>query len=170
MSSPTDRANRDRLQPCLLDRLTDDRPTERSESRDSSMMSLSAYRSSVLRDLETLLNTPERFNARKERDFPEAATSVLNYGAPDLSGRTVSGISPEELRKRLTESVRRFEPRVLRGSLSLDVRQSVAGSSQNGFEITITGELWAQPAPEPVNLRSRLDLDTGRYTLENAGG
>ena len=46
----------ERLQPSLLDRLTDDEPGSRSEGRDKRVMSMRQLRAAVLRDLEWLLN------------------------------------------------------------------------------------------------------------------
>ncbi len=47
----------ERLQPCLLDRLTDDEPEVKQESRDRRITSLRKYKQAVLSDLAMLLNT-----------------------------------------------------------------------------------------------------------------
>ena len=47
----------ERLQPCLLDRLTDDEPKNSEESRTQRVVSLSRYKKGVLRDMEWLLNS-----------------------------------------------------------------------------------------------------------------
>ena len=49
---------KERLQPSLLDRLTDNEPEERQESRDKRILSPSRLRESVRRDLTWLFNTP----------------------------------------------------------------------------------------------------------------
>ena len=46
----------EKLQPCLLDRLTDDDPKNSLESRDRRVISLQRYRQGVLRDLQWLFN------------------------------------------------------------------------------------------------------------------
>jgi len=46
----------EKLQPCLLDRLTDDEPGKKEESRAQRVVSLQRYRRGVLRDLEWLFN------------------------------------------------------------------------------------------------------------------
>ena len=46
--------NRERHQPCLLDRLTDDEPSVKQESREKRVMSSPQVRRSVLRDLAWL--------------------------------------------------------------------------------------------------------------------
>ena len=47
----------ERLQPSLLDRLTDDEPEKKQESREKRVVSLRRLREGVLRDLAWLLNT-----------------------------------------------------------------------------------------------------------------
>ena len=53
---------RDRLQPALLDRLTDDAPTERRESDDARVMSKAQLRRAVLRDLVTAIHAYEKLD------------------------------------------------------------------------------------------------------------
>ena len=48
---------KERLQPSLLDRLTDDEPDKNVESRDRRVISLERLRECVMRDLGWLLNT-----------------------------------------------------------------------------------------------------------------
>jgi type VI secretion system protein ImpF len=47
----------ERLQPSLLDRLTDDAPESKDESRDKRVLNLAQLRAGVMRDLSWLLNT-----------------------------------------------------------------------------------------------------------------
>ena len=46
----------DRLLPCLLERLIDDHPEVKQESREQSVVSLRRYREGVRRDIDWLLN------------------------------------------------------------------------------------------------------------------
>ena len=46
----------ERLQPALLDRLTDDEPDKKQEPREARVLSKSRLRQSVLRDLAWLFN------------------------------------------------------------------------------------------------------------------
>ncbi len=80
---------KERLQPSLLDRLTDDSPTERRESRDKHVISPSRLRECVRRDLTWLLNTSNLAaleNLDSGLPAPSQAGLVLNYGMPDLAG------------------------------------------------------------------------------------
>jgi len=47
---------KERLQPSLLDRLTDDEPHSQQEPRDKRVLSMHRLRESVLRDVSWLLN------------------------------------------------------------------------------------------------------------------
>jgi type VI secretion system protein ImpF len=49
--------HKERLQPSLLDRLTDDEPDKQVESREQRVFSLARLREAVLRDVAWLLNT-----------------------------------------------------------------------------------------------------------------
>ncbi len=40
----------------------------------------------------------------------------------------------------------------------------------NALTLEIRGELWAQPAPEPMFFRTEIDLETGQYTVEESAG
>jgi type VI secretion system protein ImpF len=76
----------DRLQPALLDRLTDDAPQAAVESRDQRVLSMRGLRKAVLRDLGWLLNSTGLGAVQALDGTPLAAQSVLNFGLPDLTG------------------------------------------------------------------------------------
>jgi len=57
-------APRERLQPSLLDRLTDDEPDQEVESRERRVLSVRGLREGVLRDLAWLLNTTNLLSCR----------------------------------------------------------------------------------------------------------
>ncbi len=157
----------ERLQPCLLDRLTDEHPDELKESRDQRIVSLRRYRAGVLRDLDWLLNTGSYGATEDLTEFEFVRKSVLNYGIPDLCGMTASGLNPVEFERRLFEAIRAFEPRVLPDSLAVRV-QSVPGQmDHNALSFVISGDLWALPTPDPLFLRTELDLDTGQCELKD---
>ena len=97
----------DRLQPALLDRLTDDDAGSPQPRRvESRVISRSRLRELVLRDLAWLFNTTAPDAAhRLGASAPHARRSVLNYGLPALSGLYGLGDRPAAARRR--ESGRR---------------------------------------------------------------
>jgi type VI secretion system protein ImpF len=149
----------DKLQPCLLDRLTDEDPEKREESRTQRIVSLQRYKAGVLRDLEWLFNSvghfpDERTGALTFSDYEEAYRSVLNFGIRQLYGRLAPDL--QEIEKQLFDALTVFEPRINRRTLS--VRATI---ERNILSIELTGELWANPLPETLFIKTELDLESG---------
>jgi len=154
----------DTVLPCLLSRLTDDHPDVTVESTAERVTSMQKYRESVLRDLENLLNSkPPRLDD-DIYDFAEAKRSVLTYGVPDFCGMTASDIGEKELESELAKAIRLFEPRIEGDSLSV---RAVPPSDTNAVNagrtlaLEIEGQLWAEPAPDHLFVRTELDTETG---------
>ncbi len=156
---------KERLQPSLLDRLTDDSPTERNESRDARVLSLKKLRECVLRDLTWLLNT-ENFESVVELESVAAVkSSVLNFGIPTVAGLTASGLELTKLERQVRNAIIAFEPRLLKDKLTVEALLSDEEMSRNTLVFDINGELWAQPVPLRMHLRTELDLETGKVSI-----
>ena len=153
----------EKLQPCLLDRLTDDEPKISEESRNQRVISVQKYRRGVLRDLEWLFNTSAHLAEEGEAkfrlsDFPDALNSVINFGTRHLCGLT--GAELHELERQLVAAIHLFEPRIL--PHSLQVKASV---DNHIMVFEIQGELWANPMPEQLFIKTKIDLETGQCSL-----
>jgi type VI secretion system protein ImpF len=149
----------EKLQPCLLDRLTDDEPKTSQESRSQRVISLQRYRQGVLRDLQWLFSASAHLSQEGKskfsiEDFPEATHSVVNFGTRHLFGMTSPNLY--DLERRLTAALYTFEPRILRNSLK--VRLQLRG---NMVSLDVEGELWANPIPEQLHIKTNLDMETG---------
>jgi type VI secretion system protein ImpF len=156
-------------------------------------MSYKKYRDRVLRDLEWLLNTegallPENLAAsllrsNREgtenfpdlREYPYAFRSVINYGLRQFWG--VTDREKVGLQDQFAEAIQLFEPRIAPGTLSVYVlnpgeEPGQKGNSQrlegNVATLVIHGELWANPLPEHLNLKTTLDLEVGECLLGDA--
>ncbi len=156
----------DRLQPCLLDRLTDDEPEVSKESRDQRVVSLRRYKRAVLRDLEMILNTKRHPLQDNIYEFSEAARSVLNYGIPDVCGATISAISPVEFESEVKQAILCFEPRISRKQLSVHIVTPRDSGHIRTISFEIEGELWAQPLPDHLFVKTEVDLETGHHKLK----
>jgi type VI secretion system protein ImpF len=160
----------EKLQPCLLDRLTDDAPKKTSESRNQRVMSLQKYREAVLRDLMWLLNTHANSEQSGFDQFEEVPSSVLNFGVQNVAGLMASSLQTDDLRFHLTEALQRFEPRIISDTFSISVAVDPDEMSHNrSLSLEIRGVLWSQPIPESLFIRTELDLETGKSKL-NWGG
>lgn len=154
--------SRDRLQPALLDRLIDEAPGSASESADHKVISRSRLREIVLRDLGWLLNATGALHDVDERRFSHARRSVLNFGMPCLSGKLASRVELFEMEQTLRRAIVDFEPRivpdtlVVRGSHPLDDL-----GHHNVLQFEIGGQLWSQPYPLELLLKTDIDFETG---------
>lgn len=157
---------RERLQPSLLDRLTDEAPEDCDESRESRVLSLQRLRECVLRDLSWLLNTENAEPVLDLDDYPAVLTSVINYGIPTVAGLTASGLDLKKLEAQVRDSIIAYEPRILEKDLRVTAYYSDELMSRKTLMFEIDGELWAQPVPLRMYLRTELDLDTGKVTIK----
>lgn len=130
------------------------------------MISTRRYRDAVLRDLRWLMNTPGRPPGDEIYEFDQAATSVLNYGVHDLSGVTAAGIRSEDVEREMLQSIRLFEPRILSTSLKVKATQARERMDVSALSFEIVGDLWAQPVPEHLFIKTELDLETGQCDVK----
>jgi type VI secretion system protein ImpF len=160
---------RNRLQPALLDRLTDDEPGNSAREDAHRVMSKAALRQAVLRDLSALFNAVQP-REKELGGFPLVAGSVLNFGLPALSGQLVSQLDVRVLEGAIRQAIERFEPRILADE-TLQVRAVEASSvldTHNVIEFEIRGRLWSQPVPLEILLRTQLDLEAGQVDVRDA--
>ena len=152
----------EKLQPCLLDRLTDDEPEKQEESRSQRVISLQKYRRGVLRDLEWLFNASAwlKFEDGSSEldDYPEAIRSVINFGARQLCGLTAPNM--DRLQEQLAEALQVFEPRLSAHNLTIR-----ADLERNLVTFDVEAELWANPLPEHLHLKTTVDLETSQCLL-----
>jgi type VI secretion system protein ImpF len=161
---------RDRLQPALLDRLTDTNPLSSVEADDARIMNKSQIREAVLRDLSWLLNSVQPLPVDTARLYPHAADSVLNYGLPAMSGQLASKVDVSLLEKAIKQAILRFEPRVMEDSLEVKALEaSSVLDTHNVIEFEIRGFMWAQPVPLELLLRTQVDLEAGQVEVRDMG-
>jgi type VI secretion system protein ImpF len=163
-------APRERLQPSLLDRLSDDEPHSTVEPRERRVLSLRTLRDGVLRDLAWLLNTTNLLSLSSvDMDHvPHLANSVLNYGVPDISGIAVSSLNVGKLERGIRQAIWDFEPRLIRSTVTV---KALAGGrvDHNKLLFEIEADLWAHPYPERLYLKTELDLERGAVLLTETG-
>ena len=158
----------ERLQPALLDRLTDEEPERTQEPRENRVMSKSRLRQAVLRDLAWLFNTTRLESGVDLANAPHARRSVINYGLPALSGRAANSIDVHELEAAIRDAIVEFEPRILPATLEVRaILEASALDHHNVIGVEIHGQLWAQPVPLELLVRTEIDLETGKVEMSD---
>jgi type VI secretion system protein ImpF len=147
----------ERLQPALLDRLTDDEPDKKLEPREARVLSKRRLRDSVLRDLAWLFNATQLEAVNGLSRAPFVRRSVLNFGLPAMSGKVSSSLDVTDLTRAIREAILTFEIRTLLEAGSLD--------HHNVIGVEIHGQLWAQPVPLEFLVRTDFDLETGKVRI-----
>jgi type VI secretion system protein ImpF len=160
----------ERLQPSLLDRLTDDEPDKTVESRDKRVMPLKRLRECVLRDLGWLLNTHGLGAVQDLSDYPLVSHSVVNYGVPALTGTTLSSMKAVEMQAAVQQAILDFEPRLIDKSLGIRVAVDQEKMSLNSLVFFIEADMWAQPLPERLYLRTEVDMEFGTIKIADVPG
>jgi type VI secretion system protein ImpF len=158
----------ERLQPALLDRLTDEEPGQTLESRERRVMSKSRLRQAVLRDLAWLFNATRLEAHMNMAKAPHVRRSVVNFGLPALSGKAASSLDVIELERAIRQAIVDFEPRIR--PATLQIRALLHASSVNHHNVIgveIRGELWAQPVPLELLVRTEIDLETGTVEISD---
>lgn len=176
--------SQERLQPSLLDRLTDHDPRNPQEPLDARVLNRQQLRAAVLRDLSWLFNANRAEPARRigkatrpahiEAELamwkaaPHARRSVLNFGLASLSGESAGRLDMSAVSKDIKQAILDFEPRIDPDTLEVDVM--LDGSMQshhNQLKLVIRGHMWNQPVPLELLLNASVDVETGQAVVRD---
>lgn len=170
----------ERLQPSLLDRLTDQDPGNPREPLDARVLNKKQLREAVLRDLTWLFNAttqepdprhPDRERVRMWREAPEAVRSVINFGIPALTGTSWSTLEFPVLEQAIKICIQRFEPRIDPKTLEVKITNDLStGVRPTSLRLVIRGQLWNQPVPLELLLSADVDVDTGQTAVRDMRG
>ena len=125
------------------------------------MLSPQRLRESVRRDLSWLFNAVNLVSVQDLSGHPEAERSTLNFGLPDLSGKTTASIHTSTVEKQIRKAIWEFEPRLMKNSVRVKLVHDQKAMGPNVLCVAIEAELWAQPLPLRLFLRTDLNLETG---------
>ena len=162
-----DLSPRDRLQPFLLDRLTDELPESGVESRDRRVYSPKQIQQSIIRDMGWLLNAKAHPEQDGLGEFPEVAKSVLNYGIPEFSGQSIASVNPGMIERTVLEALQNYEPRMVGHTLRVRMLTEAETRNPNVIAFEITGEISANQTPDALYIKTEVDLETGQFVVRD---
>jgi type VI secretion system lysozyme-like protein len=145
------------LAPTILDRLA---PIEENPAELGSRAGGGTIEESIVRDLEMLLNT-RRAEFLVPPEFEQTATSIVNFGIPDLAkcGNLRLGVEQAKLCRWIEEAIRNFEPRLCNVSVRVIDREKVSPILR--FRV----EAKAEFASERVSFDLGLKRDSGQLAI-----
>ena len=161
---------RERLQPSLLDRLTDDAPEHRRESFDQQTLTMVQLRRAVVRDLAWLLNTTNLAAVENLGPYKLVADSTLNFGVPGFTGLIAESERVSDLEGAIADAIRRYEPRIRSDTVRVRAREGDASQANRALVFEISGELWGQPVPQQLFLETQIDIETRLAVVTDAPG
>ena len=78
----------------------------------------------------------------------------------------MAGLEFAEVEQILKDAILRFEPRILPQTLTVrGIPAKDAMGHHNILSLEITGELWAQPYPVELLIKTDMDLESGEIRL-----
>jgi len=151
----------------ILDRLTDLQPESKKEAAVSPWERIRQLKGSICEDLAALLNT-RRAEADFDADYREASNSLLTFGIADFTSYNLkNGIEQERVRRSIERAIRQFEPRLSQVRVLPDAQRS---AGDHHLYLRIDAQLWGQPMPQHLVLRTRISTDSGDISLSESGG
>jgi type VI secretion system protein ImpF len=120
-------------------------------------------RRQVQRDLEALMNAVAMESSLDLSAFPAVRRSVLNFGCPDISTRTIDEARLEEVRAEIAAAVRCYEPRLIRDTVKV-TRERVEDDDLK-LRYVVRADLACVPFAVPVQFVADVELDSGVVKL-----
>ena len=158
-------ATSERLQPSILDRLTDLNPESKSDKRNDSVLSSQRLREIIIRDLTVLLNTQNDDYTIDADRYPLASESVLFYGISNAAGSFSKSDRARGVANALEQALERYEPRIIKNTISVElVSEEQLNNTVLDFDIYLT--IWSESGPVQLNLKPQIDVKTGKLKFE----
>lgn len=155
-----------RFEPSFLDKLFDDEP-HLPASPAMRQLSLDELKTTVARDVESILNTRIALTDDDLAALPECQQSVLTYGLNDFAGLSLaSHYDRAFICKSIQQAIDRHEPRLRQVAVTFELNEQAT----NSLNFSIRALLVVHPAEEPVNFDAMLQPSTLQYSVTRSRG
>jgi type VI secretion system protein ImpF len=138
-----------------------------SEPAERRYIAARRLRECVCRDLAILLNSTSLDASIDLSAMPHVQRSVLNYGMPSLAGRASASVDLRKIARTVEEVIRQFEPRLVQVRVTPETDRD-SGDDHEIF-LRIDAELWGQPVPQHLVLRTRISTESGDVAVTDSG-
>jgi type VI secretion system protein ImpF len=120
-------------------------------------------REEVARDLDALLNTIALESTVDMSEVPHARKSVLNFGIPDLSSRTIDENAVNDIPAEIKTAIINFEPRLAADSLQIE-RDTSVDPTELKVRFIVRADLTCDPVHVPVEFVADI-IEGGKITV-----
>ena len=163
-TDPKDRkAAKGAATPAKGDEVGQSSPFARYEIPKISTFNINDLRVSIKRELDHLLNVTAFESVVDLTPYPEVRKSVLNYGLPDIAGRTYSRSAKVQRQKDLMRVIADFEPRLSHVQIEWDIYSTDPGE----ITFTIRGDITDAAGSMQVRYKTKLEIDTAAFMGED---
>ncbi len=136
----------------------------RSRVQQRPPISEATMRAEVVRDLEALMNSIAFESTQPLKDFPAVAKSILNYGFPDVTHRSIDELGAVDLGQDIERVLKAYEPRLARSTIEV-VRDTSVDPADLKIRYLVRGELRSQPLNIPVEFVADVEVTSGKIQL-----
>jgi type VI secretion system protein ImpF len=137
------------------------------EAGENKGLAARKLREYVCRDLAALLNSSSLDLSLDLTSYPHVQRSVLNFGMPSLAGKSARAVDPLKTAARIEDTIRCFEPRLSKVRVTPEMGDD--GVDTHVLAFRIEAQLWGQPLPQHLVLRTSIDVDSGDVRIADSG-
>jgi type VI secretion system protein ImpF len=141
-------------------------PNLEPESLEQRQISARRLRELVCRDLTTLLNSTSLETSVDLDSLTHVRRSVINYGMPSFIGRSPRSLELRQVARAIEEVIAQFEPRLAEVRVT---PETVSIDDEHQINLRIDAQLWGQPAPQRLLLRTRISTVSGDVSVSDPG-
>lgn len=116
-------------------------------------------------DLVALLNTVNFAAGTSLSDHQHVATSILNFGFPDLLHRSMDESKVSDIAGEIESALSVFEPRLVAGSIHV-TRDTRVSTEELRIRFVISAEIDLDPLNLPVRFVAEFERDTGKIVVQ----
>ena len=149
------------FQSSFMQQVLDYEPDKQADRYDNPAARYRAYKESVMRDLENLLNNRSRLNSA---ELLEAGELLLTYGVTDFAHINIAALSGREaLRRKILDAIRTNEPRLS------DIRVALLDKQDdpNRLGFRIEAKLRVYTDAEPVIISASFEPARKQFNFQS---
>jgi len=91
-------------------------------------------------------------------------------GMPDLAGHTASSVEIHSLERLLKQAILDYEPRLIRKTVRVKLKLAESRMNHNAMTFDIEADLWADPVPLHMYMKTEIDLEIGDVNVSEYSG